>query len=613
MKVRFTVAVVIGVAFGVLSSPVLGIDLTDKAVVARLKKSADYLASDKLEGRGPRTDGLDQAAELIASEFKAAGLNVRLFNGQPYQVFREFKETKLGDKNQFVLKIGDAEQTLKLGESFTPLSASSSSAFDLPLVFAGYGITSDAAGYDDYKGVDVKGKAVVVMRHEPQQKDDKSAFDGRRNSKHAYLKSKIKNAIDHGAAAIVFCSDQVAVEQAGGKDELLRFQINADIEPTIPVFHLQRLPLETVLATAKKPLLGALERNIDTRFEPQSFLIPDAKIVGVSEITTQKRSLRNVIAELPGRGELAEETVVVGAHYDHLGRGGSGSLAPWTKDIHNGADDNASGTSCLIEIARQIAKAKSTSRRRILFMAFSGEELGLLGSEAYARRPLYDLKKTVAMINLDMVGRIRKENIFAHGVGTSPQFPDQIKRLCEKQGLKPLLRSSGYGPSDHASFYERGVPVVHFFSGFHPDYHRPSDDADKLNLDGMRKIVAVSVDLVEEIATQKDRPEASPDELLDELSDLDLGGPFTKGKPFLGVRVSSVEEGLEITNVYAKSPAETAQMRAGDVLLTIDGKPVDSVEALKKIVAAHKAGDKVTAKIKRREVEIELVVELKSR
>lgn len=596
----------------VLGVRVVGaVDFSDKAIETRLRSSAELLASDKLEGRGPRTNGLDLAAEYIAGEFKAAGLKVDLINDQPFQAFRNYDETKPGDNNSLVLKVDDAEQSLKLNEAFKPLSASASAKFDLPLVFAGYGITSEEAKYDDYAGIDVKGKAVVLLRHEPQQKDADSVFDGAANSSHAYLSSKIKNAIAHGAAAVVFVSDEIAVKAAGEKDNLLRFQIRADVKPTIPVFHAQRLPLNTVLAAAEKPLLGELERAIDNHFKPTSFAIPNARIQGQTEIVRSTRQLKNVIAELPGAGELAEETVVVGAHYDHLGRGGSGSLAPWTSDIHNGADDNASGTSCLLEIARQLAGEKSTSRRRILFIAFSGEELGLLGSEAYVRRPLYEMKNTVAMVNLDMVGRIREGRIFAHGVGTSPQFPDQIKTLCAKQELKPALRSSGYGPSDHASFYGRGVPVIHFFSGFHADYHRPSDDADKLNISGMRQISAVSTELTKSLATQKERPEVRRDDLLDDLYDGDT--PFTAGKPFLGVGIEKVEGGLAVNRVFKDSPAATASIRVGDILLKLDGAGTESVDALKKIIADHKPGDKLKALIKRRDVEMEVEIELKAK
>jgi Zn-dependent M28 family amino/carboxypeptidase len=215
---------------------------------------------------------------------------------------------------------------------------------------------------------------------------------------------------------------------------------------------------------------------------------------------------KNVLALLEGDGPRADETLIIGAHYDHVGMGGAGSLAPWTRAIHNGADDNASGVVSLLEIARQLAAQPQPPKRRIVFIAFTAEEIGLLGSQHYVRDPRYPLSQTVAMLNLDMVGRLGDQALTVQGLDTAAEFDEWFEAIATKNELSFSRKRGGNGPSDHATFYGQKIPVMHFFSGLHRDYHRPTDDVDKIDLVGMRRISDVVIDMAIKIANADERP-----------------------------------------------------------------------------------------------------------
>src|SRR5262249_25607703 len=273
----------------------------------------------------------------------------------------------------------------------------------------GYGITAKDAtrklDYDDYARIDVKGKVVLIVRREPQQGSDDSPFDGKRDSNYATFRHKATNAFQHGAAAILFVTNASGVKD--GKDDLLAFTAaGVELNSTIPFLMVTRSFVDRVMAAAGQPALAELERQIDDDLKPRSRELKGFTVRARVEIDRKSIMTRNVVGVLEGTGPLAEETVVVGAHYDHLGHGGmfSGSLAFLSKDIHNGAADNASGTAMVLEMARRLAKRSDPLPRRVVFMAFSGEERGLLGSKYYVEHPLYPLKSTVMMVNFDMVG-----------------------------------------------------------------------------------------------------------------------------------------------------------------------------------------------------------------
>ncbi len=609
-------------------------ELKDEAAIEeRLRKDLKYLASDALEGRGLRTRGLELAADHIAIEFAKAGLETNVLNGEPFQSFQTYSVERLGEKNRAVLVGPDRHrQEMTLSVDYLPLAAGISGDVDAPLVFVGYGISAPDLGYDDYAGIDVRGKVAVMLRHEPRQADPESVFDGVNNSPHAYVSRKITNAVERGAVAVVLCSDKVLVDKEAGQrapanqggvtsDRLLNFRTRpSDLTPKVPVIHMRRPALENVLTWGELRSLSELEAAIDADLKPQSFEIPGVKLMATTQIEHRQGGLKNVIGILPGAGDLAEETVVVGAHYDHLGMGGGGSLAPWTVAIHNGADDNGSGTTGLLEIARQVAARAGDTRRRIVFIAFSAEESGLIGSQFYVRRPAFPLEQTVAMVNLDMVGRLRNERVTISGVGTAAEFSEMLTRTSAPYQLEVRKDPSGYGPSDHASFHARRVPVLHFFTGLHADYHRPSDDFDKINYEGIRRISLMATDVVLELA-ESEKPVTRRQGGGGELEEL-LGGDagdleaLLRPQPVLGVRLAAVAEpveGVKIVEVYRGTPAEAAQLREGDVIVEANGAKVATVEAMQALVRGQKPGDDLTLLVRRGEIDLETTAKLRPR
>jgi len=324
----------------------------------------------------------------------------------------------------------------------------------------------------------------------------------------------------------------------------------------------------------------------------QPFTIaPDAPIVHQVPALAGARS-QNVVGVLPGRDRaLRDEYVIVGAHFDHLGLGPFGAMDPDSITVHNGADDNASGTAALIEIARQL-RDRGT-RRSVLFLAFSGEELGLFGSAQYVKAPVLPLDRATAMVNLDMVGRLRNDRLIVYGVQTAAEFPallDSLNRL-PGAGFDLKAQGDGYGPSDHASFYAAKKPVLHVFTDLHEDYHRSTDDADRINAPGLERVATYTAQVVKALA---DRP--AP------LTFVDLPPPVAAGSSrggsgsYLGSIPDMTESpgGVRLTGVRAGSPAEQAGIRAGDIITRIGDYPVADLQGMTDAMRNYKPGDTVT-------------------
>jgi hypothetical protein len=648
----------------------------ESAVEKRLAESAKILASDEFEGRGVGTQGIDKAADYLAKEFQSMGLKTDLFDGTPFQKFTIPTHSELGPKEHNRLRLagppvegGSEPRTwdLEMGKDFNPLAVGGSNTFDAPLVFAGYGISAKELDYDDYAGLDVKGKVVIVIRKEPDQKNPKSKFNGDKPSNYAPFTAKISNANQHEAAAVIFVNDALELdtraaterktfdalvekiaqlreefkkkEQPSPEDEakyrgevaklaeqvqLIGKRLGGDMDAVLgfteagpdsnhrklPVLFASRAKIDIVLKAALGKDLATLEKEIDSDLKPRSAELKDWKAVGETQIIRKEAHVKNVIAVLEGEGPHANETVVVGAHYDHLGHGGFGSLAPWTTDIHNGADDNGSGTAALIEIARQFASREKKPARRIVFMAFTGEERGLLGSDYYVKHPKFPLETTVAMVNLDMVGRLKDNKLIVYGTGTAKEFDGLMDELNKKYEFSITRKPGGFGPSDHASFYKMKIPVFHLFTGTHSDYHRPSDDSDKLNIEGMRRIVALSVDLVDRIVQSEQKPtyvEIKTQENIVSSGDSDRA--YFGSIPDYADEV----EGVAFSGVSPGSPAQKAGVKAGDVLIQFGESKVSGIEDFQNVLTKYKPGDKVKIKVKREGKDVELEVTLSKR
>jgi hypothetical protein len=396
-----------------------------------------------------------------------------------------------------------------------------------------------------------------------------------------------------------------------GEDSLLPFTGAGDegSNRKTPVYFCRRQSIDALLRAAINKDLATLEREIDSDLKPRSVDLPGFKAIGQAKVIQKQAEVKNVVGVLEGEGPLANETIIVGAHYDHLGFGGAGSLAPWTTEIHNGADDNASGTATLLEIAHRLATSGHKPRRRIVFIAFTAEERGLLGSAHYVREPRFPLESTIAMFNLDMVGRLTDNKLIVYGTGTATQFDPLVEELCKKCDFQLTKHPGGYGPSDHASFYGKKIPVLHFFTGTHSDYHRPSDDAPKLNLEGMQRIADLVVDAVQATDAQDARPQYLEIKKIEVIGGGDSDRPYFGSVPDFGQNT----EGYAISAVTPGSPADKGKLKGGDVIVRFGESRIANLEDFDSALRKYKIGDKVKVVVKRGGKEIELEVVLAAR
>ncbi len=469
-----------------------------------------HLASDDFGGRGNGTPELERAAEYIAAQFREAGLAGGAGDGSFDQPFDTEVRIEPPSSTTMVLARGSLTHTFALGLDFYPLSALDRapgarppSFDDTPLVFAGYGISAPGLGYDDYAGIDVRGAAVLVLTHEPQENDEDSIFDGRNLTPAASISAKAREARDRGARLLMVVEDPSHID-----DRAMRGVWWSDPQRDTLGIPVLRVARERLAQAAPGLDLERVGYDIDRTLAPRSKPLPDLTLRYVEHRAQFTTRIRNVVGVLRGSDPLlAHEAIVVGAHYDHVGTGGEFSEAPEaTGHIHNGADDNASGTAALLEMARAAATTRERFRRSVVFVAFAGEELGLRGSKHYVDHPPIPLDRTMAMVNLDMVGRARGR-VLVGSFGWRGGFPALFRRMRSwtRLRLEDFLRGGGYqqDQSDGASFASRGVPALAFFTGFHADYHRPSDDWGRIDAQGGAEVARLALRVVEELARQK--------------------------------------------------------------------------------------------------------------
>ncbi|QDU60835.1 Aminopeptidase YwaD precursor [Planctomycetes bacterium Pan216] len=606
------------VALGLILTLCGGISLGLDALTInkRIKSDVEYLASDELEGRGLSTKGIEKAAGFIRDQFKQLGLASGTSDGSYFQYFDVWLSSRLlKDKTSMrITGPKDSVEKLTLGEDYQPLAYGGNGTFDAPIVFAGYGITSEEHGYDDYKDLDVEGKVVLVIRREPQQTDPESVFDGDELTEHASILTKMRNAHGRRAAALLLVSDPTTTPDVDD-DSLVPVDYLGFKSPlSMPMAQISRKTVEKLLAQTPLKGLKEVEKAIDKDLKPRSVPLTGLGAEGSFAFERVKARVPNVIGVLEGKGPKADETIVVGAHFDHLGYGGMGSLAPKkTREIHNGADDNASGTACLIELARATAQ-RGVPPRRVVFIAFCGEERGLLGSRHYTKKdPIFSLDGTVAMMNFDMVGRLDEDKLTVFGTGSAKQFDEMVERLNGPRKFSLKKITGGTGASDHTSFYVAGIPVLHFFTGSHRDYHRPSDDADKINVVGIRRIADYADAILQELLEMKERPEYV--KLKDEDPHAGMDISSTGPRPYLGTLPDYEDEvdGCLLNGVQPGSPAQKAGLKEGDIITAIDGKPVHTVREYATRLYRCKPGATVTITIKRGEEKKDLEVKLGSR
>lgn len=569
----------------------------DDASLDRIKKDLFFLASEELEGRGLKTDGIHKAAAYIADQFKAAGLKPAGKDGSYFQPFG-IKETYLeAGPHKLVLSGADGRAIgAEFKKSFAVSGLSGKGTVGGDLVFAGYGITSEK--YDDYKGLDVKNKVVIVLRQTPRARAKKDTlFTDEEVGKHAPLAGKIKLAAKNGAAAVVFVND---ADMAGKDDPLMPFEYAASNNEvgSLPVVHAKRELVDQVLAATGRKLAD-VEAEINKDLKPRSFAVAGWSANVQTGVGVRELPAKNVVGYLEGSGPLKDETVVLGAHYDHLGRGETGTRMLGSTAIHYGADDNASGTTALMELARRFGARPDREGRRIVFAAFSAEERGLFGSLAYVDRPPFPIKDTVAMLNMDMVGRVRpdektkKDRLVVGGLGSAKTFEKLVDEANRNFDFHVSKDRAGVGPSDHTSFYLAKVPVYFFFSGEHAEYHTPKDRPETINVAGVARVTSLVESLAARIASEKERPEYVAG------ATGSMGG--RAGGPKLGVmpRYEGSEDGMEISGVVPGGAAEAAGLKKGDKITAIGGKPVKNVQDYMAAMSGLKRGEDVEITVTR--------------
>jgi hypothetical protein len=564
--------------------------------VERLRGDVARLAADEWQGRRAGSEGADRAASWLAGEFRRAGLKPGAADGTFFQGFTFIDGVVLGPQNR--LAAGGAR--FAAGEDHRPLAFSAAGSFDAEAAFAGYGIVAKDEGYDDYAGIDVAGRVVLLLRYGPGGDDPHSKW-----AAFTPLRLKVATARERGAAAVLVVSGPLT---ANARDELVPLQADASlVDAGVPAFSVRRGVAEALFAGSGTDLAAA-QKALDESGRPAPRPL-GVRVAGMADLTPRRASTRNVVGVA---GPAASESIVVGAHYDHLGLGASGSLDPAASGkIHHGADDNASGVAALVELARALAPRASGLRRSVHFVAFGAEELGTLGSSHFVKEPPLPLERVAAMVNLDMIGRLREAGLDVHGVGTSPVWKPLIEAANRGAGLKLNLKEGGYGPSDHTPFYAAGRPVMFVFTGAHPDYHRPSDTADRVDAAGIARVLQIVEPVLTALAESSE-----PVPFTRVAAEKEASGSASRG---FRVYVGGVPDyshqgpGVGFSGVSPGSPAEQAGIQAGDVLVRFASREIRDIYDYTRILGEHKPGDRVEAVVRRGAGEVTLTLTLAAR
>ncbi len=556
------------------------------------------VAADDMEGRGLGTKGIDRAAAFLETRLRELKLQPAF--GKSYkQPFEVKTGVEMGEGN----RLGRVA-----AEAWTPLGFSSSGKFSAPVVFVGYGIAAPPLGYDDYAGVDLKGKIALMLRYEPQEKDDKSIFDGRKPSRWSAMRYKVLQARQRGAVAVIFTTGP---QQDEGKDRIPALKNDGPQSPAgIPVIQIKPSVVETWGVNLKE-----FQDAVDKDLKPRSRVLPTS-LDGNVNVKATYATTSNVAALLPGRGKLANDVVVIGAHYDHLGYGGEHSMKPNVHAIHNGADDNGSGTVSVLLIAQQMSELlkDAPERRTVLFALFSGEEVGLAGSGWMVDHMPVPMERVVAMINLDMVGMLRNDELIAFGADSAPQWRPLLERNAEPLKLKLIERGDGYGPSDQTSFYAKQVPVIHFFTGTHERYHAPEDKAEFLNYAGAARVVELTAAVADEIALGRVTPAYKRTVAAAPAMEGDSRGYGA----YLGTvpdfkAMDADKGGVLLADVRAGGPADKAGIRGGDRIVEMAETKIENLYDMTYALQDHKPGETVDVVVIRNNAPLKLRATLGTR
>lgn len=475
----------------VLNSASGGINSINASLI---KNDLYFLASDSLKGRTTPSPELNSAAKYISDNFAANGVSP-VDNSY-------FQKVKLGyislaENNSLVIKSKNNEISYKIKKDITPFEMTANKSATAPVVFAGYGIDAPEYRYNDYTNINVKGKIVFVLRHEPGENDQASIFAGKEMTKYSNIDEKVKTAIKYGAVAVLIAQDplnHLMLTPRGYPwpslssiipDNLLPLTLLEDENEKVPVVQVGENVIGQLFGSADN--LKNIQKKIDEDLRPQSFELKDINAALRTSTITKTADASNVIGFIPGSDPaLRDRLIILGAHYDHVGI--KKEHEKGEDYIYNGADDNASGTTALMAVAKAFGNSEIKPKRSILFIAFCGEEKGLFGSRYYTTHPLFSVKKTVAMINMDMLGRNGIDSLMVYGCSQNPGLTEKIKEVNKGINFHLLLLDKILnGDSDHSSFQNAGIPSVCFHSGMHRDLHKVSDEPDKINAGKIQK------------------------------------------------------------------------------------------------------------------------------
>lgn len=546
----------------------------------------EYLASDELKGRDTGSEGLRMAADYIVKRLKQWGVAAPFDNGSYFQHFLYKGRASVGEKSSLVLERNGWKKRFILGRDFTPMNFSKNGSASGKLVFAGYGITAPEKNYDDYAGINAEGKVLIIMRHTP--------WENRRN-RHAHFSTKVEVALRNKAAGIVFVTDP---KSAGDSDDLMSEVGRGSYD--IPIFHAKIAAMDFLLPDGSG--LRDLQKKIDESGNPASFEIEGVSANLTADLTREGIVTENVIGVIEGSDpKLKNEFVVLGAHYDHVGVGTRGRDKG---KVFNGADDNASGSAAILEIAHAVSRMAVKPKRTLVFIWFSGEEKGLLGSRHYVENPVFPLEDTSLLINIDMCGRSKTGSFWLGGVGTA----EGLRKLCEsvldKTNAAPRMSEQSTRQSDNASFERKNIPNLFVNSGMHDDLHRPTDTVDKINAETGAEITRMMLHIA--------------------LGTANREGKFQYKRPkrgrrqgrgvYMGVADMEVtKNGLEVRKVAPHSPCHAAGMEDGDVIQEIDGKACKTYRDLTGFLRGKKPGDEIEVTVMRDGKKMVLTVKLGNR
>lgn len=578
----------------------------------RLRAHVTYLASDQLEGRRTGTPGAEAAARYVADQFQRLGLRpgfpahppaaaqgreTIIYPATYLQPFPYVAGVELGKGNALTatrrVEPGSAGVSLaidfRVGEDWMPLGFGSAGKVEGPVVFVGYGLTAAEQNFDEYRGLDVKGKVALAFVGTPDGDNPHGRF-----TRAGEPRFKAAAAHAAGARALVL----IAGDENFKNDGLARLRYdNAGGDAGLPVAVISRQAAAQILGLTGPPLLSEFEKSLRGGGGGGPVAVVQEAELGrgvvlslTADVARKSAPAANVVGVLEGSdAKLKSEVIVLGAHYDHLGRGGEGSLAAREGEIHHGADDNASGTAGLLELARLLTAEKEKMRRTVVFVAFGGEEEGLIGSSYYVQNPPLFPAQTVAMLNMDMIGRLRNGALNVGGVGTAAELRAIVEELNKGASPGPerfalRLSEDGFGPSDHSSFYARRVPVLFFFTGSHEDYHKPSDTADRVNYEGEAEILRLVRDIVYRLQESPTRPTYAVAKA--------EANTRTTFRVSLGTVPSYGEstDGLKLDAVRAGSPAAAAGLKAGDKIVKLAGRDIRNVYDYTQALSEMKAG-----------------------